>query len=61
MNIMVMNPTFPKDKAKAKALTTDQFKVVHDYIVQCMNNRKKIQESTILQMLADAGQPVIFD
>ena len=61
MQIMVMNPAFPKDKTKAKALSAEQFAVVHDYIVQCMNDRKKIKESAILQMLADAGKPVIFE
>lgn len=60
MQIMIHNPSFPKDKSKAVALSKAQFDVVHDYIVECMNKRKKIAEAVIVQKLTDAGQPLVF-
>lgn len=59
MQIKVMNPAHPKDKSQAKALSVEQFSVVHDYIVGCMNSRGgKIKEAEVLRLLDEAGLPL---
>lgn len=60
MRIMIMNPAAPKDKSRSKELSFEQFQVVHDHIVDCMNNGKKIKDADIIKMLADAGKPIDF-
>jgi len=59
-SINVFNPKFPKDRSKGVALTKEQFAVVHDYIIGQINDRKKIKEPVILDMLAKANLPVNF-
>ena len=60
MKILIMNPAFPKDKSKAKDITVEQFEVVKDHFIECMNNHKKIKDADIIKMLADAGKPIDF-
>ena len=60
-SVSVYNPSFPKDKTKARQLTKAQFDVVHDYIIGRMNDRKKIREPIVLQMLVVAGLSVNFE
>lgn len=62
MQIKVMDPAHPRDKSKAKALSPQQFAVVHDYIVSCMNSRSgKIKEAEILRLLDEANLPLHFE
>ena len=74
MEIRIHNPKYPKDKARAKALTQEQFAVVHDVIVAYMNRamgwgarRAGKQtaadqtEATIIRKLEEAGMPIQFD
>ena len=58
--LVISNPAFPKDKSKATELSADQLAVVHDYIVERLNSRKKISEAKIIVMLAEARLPVVF-
>jgi len=59
MKLMLYNPAHPKNKAEARALSPEQFAVVHDYVVECMNKpRGKIDEAVILRMLNEAGLPL---
>lgn len=58
MRIMIKNPAFPKDRTKAEALTKEQFAVVHDYIVGCMNAGKTPSEKVVIAALAQTGLPL---
>jgi len=58
MRVMIMNPAHPKDRSKAVALTPDQFALVHDYIVGCMNAGKRISEKAVIASCAKAGLPL---
>lgn len=67
MNIMICNPAFPGDKSKGKALSNSQFEILHDDIIEMMNEslHTRIEiaafEAKMLQKLEDAGDPLIFD
>ena len=43
-----------------QALTQEQFAVVHDHVVACMNRGKRVKDEDILGMLAKANKPVSF-
>jgi hypothetical protein len=58
MRVMIMNPAHPKDRSKAEALTPEQFALVHDYIVGCMNAGKRISEKVVIASCAQAGLPL---
>lgn len=56
MRIFVKN----SDGTLAKALTQEQFAVVHDYIVECMNNGRSIKDANIRAMLSEAKLPMDY-
>jgi hypothetical protein len=58
MKLMIKNPAFPKDRSKAEALTKEQFAVVHDYIVGCMNAGKVPSDKVVIAACAEAGMPL---
>ena len=58
MKLMIKHPQFPKDRTKAEALTKEQFAVVHDYIVGCMNAGKAPSEQVVITACAEAGMPL---
>jgi hypothetical protein len=53
--IMVKGPN-----GEAKALSKEQFDVVHSYIVCQMNCHRPIKDGVIVKMLNEAGKPLIF-
>lgn len=59
--LVISNPAFPKDKSKAAELSADQLAVVHEYLIECLNSRKKINEAKIILMLVEAGLPLVFN
>lgn len=60
--VLIHDPRYPKDRTKAKALTNEQFSIVHDYIIDCINSKRRApNERVVLAMLAEAGKPVRFD
>ena len=59
--MMVFNPTFPKDRSKAKELTEKQFNIVNPYIVAQLNAGKHISEPEIMRILEAAGEQLTFD
>lgn len=62
MEIIIYDPHHPNDRSRAKTLTKEQFSIVHDYVVDCLNSRRKTpSERVVLAMLAEAGMPVRFD
>lgn len=60
MEIMIYNPAFPKDKAKAKALSKEQFDLVERFIVERMNSRKRFDDKDIIELLAKTDHPMVF-
>jgi hypothetical protein len=57
MEIMIKNPA---NKNEAVALSKEQFAVVHDYIVGCMNTQKKAKDAVVVDMLIAANLPIVF-
>lgn len=56
MQILVKNP----DGTLAKAITQEQFAIVHQYVIDQMNAGVKIRDDTIRTMLHKAGKPIDF-
>jgi hypothetical protein len=57
LKILVKNPA---RTCQTATLTPEQFSVVHDYVVNSINDGKKPKDSVIVEMLASAGKPVTF-
>jgi hypothetical protein len=60
MSINVFNPAHPGDRTHGVALSKAQFDICHDYMLERLNAGRPIDEATILRMLRNAGDPVIF-
>jgi hypothetical protein len=56
LRIMVKSP----DGKLCKALTHEQFDLVHDHFVQQMNAGRAIKDDVVRTMLHKAGKPIDF-
>lgn len=63
--IKIRNPAFPNDDTRTVQLSSSQWKIVCDYISECINARQgrgeAIREGRIIQMLEQAGDPILFN
>jgi hypothetical protein len=60
MIVMVKNPN---DPSKSVQLSREQVVIVHDYVIQCLNEnqgRGQPKDSMIIRMLEEAGNPAKF-
>jgi hypothetical protein len=62
--IKIHDPRFPRDDARAVELSASQWKIVCNYVSECINARQgrgeTIREGRIIQMLEQAGNPISF-